>query len=184
MNRKKRRGRAHRLRYAVWLFAALGIFAALWLGTQAGKANENRMGDAREAREETAEAWPEEASGGQTASAGQSEKTPGRPLIQATTPEDEYLGLVHLNLLVAKENYNGNMPESIQAVLPTVVQIQTGAYLGSGIILEIGEDTLLVASNRHQLKNQEFSRISLYNGESDSGRSVYLSDECLSLFLF
>lgn len=98
------------------------------------------------------------------------------PLVQTTTPEDEYLGLVHLGLLQAAENDNGDMSQSIRNVLPTVVQIRTGNFLGSGIILEVGEDTLLIASNRHQLQSQEVSLFRLYNGAEVSGRRIYLSD--------
>ena len=30
------------------------------------------------------------------------------PLIQTTTPEEEYMGLVHLGLLKTEDNYSGN----------------------------------------------------------------------------
>ncbi len=104
------------------------------------------------------------------------EEPPPGPLIQTTTPQDEYEGLVHLGLLRTPENYNGDMSQSIRNVMPAVVQIRTGRFLGSGIILEIGEDTLLIASNRHQLQSQEYSLIRLYNGEEVAARRVYLSD--------
>ena len=103
------------------------------------------------------------------------ERTQG-PLIQTTTPRDEYLGLVHLGLLKSRENGNGIISESIRNILPTIVRIRTGNYLGSGIILEIREDTLLIASNRHQLQSQEFSAVTLYNGAEVSARRLYLSD--------
>ena len=98
------------------------------------------------------------------------------PLIQTTTPEDEWLGLVHLGLLETAENYNGDTSQSIRNVMPAVVQIRTGNLLGSGIILEIREDSLLIASNRHQLAGQEFSLVRLYNGAEVSARRLYLSD--------
>lgn len=98
-------------------------------------------------------------------------------LVQATTPEEEYFALVHLQLLYTRVNDNGDMAQSVQNVLPSVVRLQTGNFSGSGIILEIREDTLLIASNKHQLKNQEFSTVQLYNGETVSGRCVYLSGQ-------
>ncbi len=98
------------------------------------------------------------------------------PLIQVTTPADEYLGLVHLGLLVSRENYNGDVSQSIQNVMPSIVQIRTGNLLASGIILEVGENTLLIASNRHQLGQQVYSTVSLYNGAQVSARRIYLSD--------
>ncbi len=100
------------------------------------------------------------------------------PLVQTTMPEDEYLGLVHLGLLRTEENYNGDMSQSIRNVLPSVVQIRTGRYLGSGMILEVRENTLLIVSNRHQLQSQEFSLIRFYNGVEVSARRIYLSDTC------
>lgn len=98
------------------------------------------------------------------------------PLIQATTLKEEYEGLVHLNLLVSPENYSGDIAQSIRNVLPTVVRIRTGEYLGSGIILQIDENSLLIASNRHQLQSRDFSSVTLYNGEEASGRLVFLSE--------
>lgn len=98
------------------------------------------------------------------------------PLVQVTTPADEYLGLVHLGLLVSPENYNGDVSQSIQNVMPSIVQIRTGNLLASGIILEVGEDTLLIASNRHQLGQHVYSTVSLYNGSQVSARRVYLSE--------
>ena len=103
-------------------------------------------------------------------------KQPPGPLIQTTTPEDEWMGLVHLELLRTPENYNGDMSQSIRNVMPAVVQIRTGNFLGSGIILEIGEESLLIASNRHQLAGQEFSLVRLYNGAEVSARRLYLSE--------
>ena len=99
------------------------------------------------------------------------------PLIQTTTPEEEYMGLVHLGLLKTEDNYSGNTSQSIRNVLPTVVQLRTGNLLGSGMILEIGEDTALIVSNRHQLAGQEFSVVRFYNGAEVSGRRIYLSGE-------
>lgn len=98
------------------------------------------------------------------------------PLIQTTTPREEYLGLLHLGLLQTEEVLHGSTAQAIQNVLPSVVQIRTGDFIGSGIILEISEDTMLIASNRHQLISREFSGIWLGSGEMLSGRRIYLSD--------
>lgn len=100
-----------------------------------------------------------------------------RPLIQTTTPKEEYLGLVRLNLLQTEENQYGDMGQSVQNVQPSVVRIQTGNFTGSGVILEVREDTLLIASNKHQLASQEFSAVWLYGGEVVSGRRICLSEQ-------
>lgn len=105
------------------------------------------------------------------------EEVPLGPLIQTTTPKEEYLGLVHLDLLQTDENKTGEIALSVQNVLPSIVRIQTGNFTGSGIILEVQEDTLLIASNRHQLISREFSGIQLFNGEVVSGRRIYLSQQ-------
>lgn len=99
------------------------------------------------------------------------------PLIQTTTPREEYLGLVHLDLFQTEENLHGGISQSVQNVQPSVVRIRTGNFTGSGIILEVQEDFLLIASNRHQLESQEFSGIWLYNGELISGKRIYLSQK-------
>ena len=102
-------------------------------------------------------------------------KMPG-PLVQTTTQEEEYSALVHLELLRTPVNENGDMAQSVQNVLPSVVKLQTGNFSGSGIILEVRKESLLIASNRHQIQSREFSTVKLYNGESVSGRCVFLSD--------
>ncbi len=99
------------------------------------------------------------------------------PLIQTTTPREEYLGLVHLGLLQTEENLKGAAEQAIGNVMPSIVRIQTGQFTGSGMILEISEDTLFIVSNKHQLFSQEFSGVQLYNGETVSGRRVYLSKD-------
>lgn len=99
------------------------------------------------------------------------------PLIQSVTAKEEYQGLVNLGLLETDENWQGEIALSAQNVQPSVVRIQTGNFTGSGIILEVLEDSLLIASNRHQLISQEFSVIRLYNGEGVSGKRIFLSEE-------
>lgn len=98
------------------------------------------------------------------------------PLVQTTTQEEEYSALVNLELLHTAVNDNGDMAQSVQNVLPSVVKLQTGSFCGSGIILEVRKDSLLIASNRHQLQSREFSAVKLYNGEVVSGRCVFLSE--------
>jgi len=105
------------------------------------------------------------------------EELPFGPLIQATTPMEEYRGLVNLDLLQTQESPNGHMEDAIPNVLPSVVRIRTGNFTGSGIILEINQDTLLLASNRHQLINNEFSGVQLYTGDWVSARRIFLSEK-------
>lgn len=100
-----------------------------------------------------------------------------RPLLQATGPEDEFLGLVHLGLLETKVNETGILSQSIQNVLPSVVQIGVGAYWGSGVILKIEDDSVILASSRHLLGHQDYSYIRFYNGQQASGRLIGLSAE-------
>lgn len=96
-------------------------------------------------------------------------------LVQATGPAEEYLGAVHLGLLETKENDNGDMAQSIQNVLPSVVQIGVGSYWGSGVIWQINEDNVLIISSRHLLRHQDYSYVRFYNGKEASGRLLALS---------
>lgn len=160
--RNKMNHKEKRLRFAVFvLLLGAAFFILLSVRDRFPAENFRSGGEAGETADGAAETGGTEIPG---------------PLIQTTTQEEEYSALVHLELLQTPVNENGDMAQSVQNVLPSVVKLQTGSFSGSGIILEVRKDSLLIASNRHQIQNREFSTVKLYNGETVSGRCVFLSD--------
>lgn len=100
-----------------------------------------------------------------------------RPMVQTVTPADEYRGLVHLGLLGTEVNDNGDMSQSVRDVMPAIVQIRVGNFWGSGVILEIGEDDLLLVTNRHVLDHpSDMAYVRFYSGASGASRDMVCSD--------
>lgn len=100
-----------------------------------------------------------------------------RPMVQTVMPVDEYRGLVHLGLLETEVNDNGDMSQSVRDVMPAIAQIRVGNFWGSGAILEIGEDDLLLVTNRHVLAHQaDMAYVRFYSGASGASREMVWSD--------
>lgn len=179
MNRWRKRGMGRFTQLCAAAMICLSVMMLLYVAGayMQGKEAQAPMEPYTQEEEEKSPAQPQaQGEEGESAARPYAPEEAIGPLIQTTTLQDEYEGLVHLGLLRTQENYNGDMAQSIRDVMPAVVQIQTGRFLGSGVILEIREDTLLIVSNRHQLQSQDFSLIRLYHGAEVSAKRIYLSD--------
>jgi len=97
------------------------------------------------------------------------------PLLQTTNDADEYRGLVKLDLLCTEEAPDGNVSKASQNVMPSVVQIKEGNYWGSGCILDIGDDYVILVSNKHLLIHRNYSAVYFYNGKMGLGKALWLS---------
>lgn len=110
------------------------------------------------------------------AARGREEALP--PLIQGTRLEDDYRAVASLGLastpLLAEENPR----QAFRNVFPSCVRIQASGHYGSGSIFQIGEDEVIIATNRHVLQYwEEDSYITFYNGSRGFARFLGSSQE-------
>lgn len=99
-------------------------------------------------------------------------------LIQTTTFETDFQGLVYLNLMENIILEEENSDKACENVKETFVRISMSNHYGSGNIFDITEDEIIVISNRHVLEywNEE-SYITFMDGRVAEGELLYLSQD-------
>lgn len=100
-----------------------------------------------------------------------------RPLIQTIHERDEVLGLIHLGLLETETGWEENLDKAKENVTPSVTEIIMEEYYGSGVILAIEEDEILIISNQHLLKYGSDTKVIFYDGTEAKGHVIGVSDE-------
>lgn len=101
------------------------------------------------------------------------------PLIQATTFQEEYEGMVSLDGLRTPVLEEADADRAFANVQAGIVQIFAGSYYGSGVIWKMDEEKLILISNRHLLSGwNEKSRVVFSGGASAGGELLWLSDAC------
>ena len=106
------------------------------------------------------------------------------PLIQATDVVEEYEGLEALGFLdtgkwdnnlepsVTEQSEYGALLQSLQRenayekARASIVQINMGAYYGSGVIWDLQDENIILVSNAHLLQNGEKGLVTFGNGVS------------------
>lgn len=92
-------------------------------------------------------------------------------LIQSTTFEEDYQALVYLGLTEAPATEEENAARAFENVLCSAVRIFGNGYYGSGSIYEMTEDEIIIATNRHVLRDfDEESYVVFANGRCEGGR--------------
>lgn len=104
-------------------------------------------------------------------------RTGPRHLIQATSYEDEYTGLLELGMLTVEPLETGVTADAVALVRPCIVRLRTGALTGSGIIVRLEKDTAIIASNRHQLSAGKYSAVTLWDGRQIRGVRTFVSSK-------
>lgn len=100
-----------------------------------------------------------------------------RPLIQTTTFQEEYEGMVAFGGVRARILSKPDMEEAYRNVRTGVVQIDAGSVYGSGVIWEMNEKEIIVISNRHLLQDfNAASRVIFWGGTAAEGELLMLSD--------
>lgn len=69
-----------------------------------------------------------------------------------------------------------NLEEAAKLVAPTVVQIQDGNYQGSGSILEITQENMIIISNQHVIQDGREATVIFFDGFSAVGNVVSISE--------
>lgn len=116
------------------------------------------------------------------------------PLIQATDVVEEYEGLEALGFLdtgkwdnnlepsVTEQSEYGALLQSLQRenayekARASIVQINMGAYYGSGVIWDLQDENIILVSNAHLLQNGEKGLVTFGNGVSVEATVMGVSD--------
>ncbi|MEG1877903.1 MAG: serine protease [Lachnospiraceae bacterium] len=102
------------------------------------------------------------------------------PLIQTMTESDEYRGLLHLGMLDTQILAVESEESAYEAVHASIVKLNFGEIYGSGAILRMTEDKILIVTCRHLLEYAPLTnKISVHFNDDTSlqGNVTYLSDQ-------
>lgn len=101
----------------------------------------------------------------------------GSHLIQATDYQDEYCGALHLGLLEAAALDSADIEQVEELVSPCIVRIHCGDSVGSGIVLDLTEDNVVIVSNAHLLQNDVKCAVDFLQGFSTDGEIVSYAEQ-------
>lgn len=107
-----------------------------------------------------------------------------RPLIQATTYEDEYLDAVKLGVYTMPECQAENTEILYAEASKSVVRIVMGQYAGSGLIWRMEEEGMIIAANKHLLREAAYGTVTFANEITLRAEILYFSQEYDLGFLF
>lgn len=100
-----------------------------------------------------------------------------RPLIQTTTFRDEYEGMVSYGGTYIRALDYADIEEAYERVKSGIVKINTSRLHGSGVIWELNEAEIVIASSAHLLTDWDTdSYIMFGNGTIVSGEIMLLSE--------
>lgn len=101
-----------------------------------------------------------------------------RPLIQTTTFQDQYEGMVRYGGTVLHALESADVTSAYENVKAGIVQINTGKLYGSGVIWEMDEKEVVIISNKHLLEGWgEDGSITFWNGRTCGGKLLRLSQK-------
>ncbi|WP_160559915.1 serine protease family protein [Parablautia muri] len=99
-------------------------------------------------------------------------------LIQATTLESDYKGMVMLGLAYTPYLEEEDLQKAFDNVLRSCVRFQVKGHYGSGSIYKMTENEIILVTNRHVLQYwNEDSYVTFFNGRVSEGMALGVSDE-------
>lgn len=99
-------------------------------------------------------------------------------LIQTTTFQTDFEGLVYLNLMENKVLGEADSNLAGKNIKDTFVVISMNGFRGSGNVFDIKKDEIIIISNRHVLQYwDEDSYVTFMDGRVAEGVVLYLSEE-------
>lgn len=107
-----------------------------------------------------------------------------RSLIQTTSYEDEYSGAVKLGAFMMPELTDKNQNEIYEEASRCIVRIEMGQYMGSGLIWDMEENGMVIAANKHLLRESAYGKVTFANEITLQAEVLYFSQECDLGFLF
>lgn len=100
------------------------------------------------------------------------------PLIQTTTLEDDYKARAGLGLAFTRQLSEEDFGQAFQNILCSCVRLKANGHYGSGSILLLKEDEIIIVGNRHLLQYwDEDSFVTFPGGAAESGRVLGISEE-------
>lgn len=99
----------------------------------------------------------------------------GRSLIQSVTEESEWQGMRELGLFDTPVLEIEDEELAMENVLPSVVAVRVGNYLGSGTVFRIMDNSLFIVSNRHVVQTDSDAVITFFNGKTAKGKIAGVS---------
>lgn len=152
--------------FVLGVWAAGGVCRALDLSEPGENAREYGGGERTERAQEGLSAEKD----------GNAQPLP--PLIQTTTLEEDYRAAARLGLARTSLLSGEDFSEAFENILCSCVCIQTAGYYGSGSIYRMGEDEIVIVSNRHLLQHwDEDSFVTFINGAAAPGEVIGLSGQ-------
>ena len=107
-----------------------------------------------------------------------------RPLIQATTYDEEYCGAVRLGAFTMPEIIDKKEDKLYEEASNCVVRIVMGQYAGSGLIWRMEEDGMVLVTNKHLLRESAYGIVTFSNEMALQAEVLYFSQEYDLGFLF
>lgn len=87
-----------------------------------------------------------------------------RPLIQTTSYEEEYIDAVRLGAFTIPKLTDIDVESLQEEASKCVVRIEMGQYAGSGLIWRMEEEGMVIAANKHLLKEAAYGTVTFANG--------------------
>lgn len=107
-----------------------------------------------------------------------------RPLIQSTTYQEEYLDAVKLGAFTMPELTEVHEEKLYKEASKCVVRIVMGQYAASGVIWRMEDEGMVIASNKHLLREAAHGSVTFANGIALQAEILYFSQEYDLGFLF
>lgn len=100
-----------------------------------------------------------------------------RPLIQSTTYQEEYLDAVKLGAFTMPECRSEYADSLYEEASKCVVRIVMGQYAGSGLIWRMEEEGMVIAANKHLLREAAHGSVTFANEIVLQAEILYFSQE-------
>lgn len=107
-----------------------------------------------------------------------------RPLIQTTSYEDEYLGAVRLGAFTMPVCDTKDLQIIYLEASRCIVRIEMGQYAGNGVIWRMEEEGMVIAANKHLLREAAYGTVTFSDGTSLQAEVMAYSQEYDLGFLF
>lgn len=100
-----------------------------------------------------------------------------RSLIQSINEQNELEGMLELGLFKIKPLQVENIEKALELVEPTIVGVNVSEYAGSGTIISIEKERVIIASSKHLLMYGSDAEVTFFNNIKVKGEILNLSEQ-------